>query len=219
MKCISDFKRARQPEQIEQRRQDLLRAAAELMEEQGFDQVSLNAIARRAGVAKSNIYRYFEGREDIYLHLLRQDWDDWLTHIEQELAPLQGTGDIEALSKLIARSIAASPRMCTLVSVLGTVLEQNLSEQSLVTFKTEAMVLATRILKAICSVLPELPRDNLLRMGNTFFALIAGLWPLGNPPEAVQKVLQRPELVHMQVHFQSSLETALNLMLKGASKA
>ncbi|RLU01459.1 TetR/AcrR family transcriptional regulator [Ketobacter sp.] len=219
MKCVSDFKRARQPEQIEQRRQDILSAAAHLMAEKGFDQVSLNAIARGAGVAKSNVYRYFESREEIFLTLLRQDWDDWLIQLEQGVAALKGSDDIPAFAALVADSIAACPRMCELVSVLASVLEQNLSEQALLTFKTESMALGVRIMGTVQTALPSLPSQNLMQIGHTLFALIAGLWPLGNPPPAVQKVMARPELAPFQIEFQSSLELALNLMLKGASKA
>lgn len=218
MKCISDFKRARQPEQIEQRRQDILRAAARLMVEKGFDQVSLNGIAREAGVAKSNLYRYFESREEIFLTLLRQDWADWLQEMERQTLDLEGSGDIEALSTLMATSIAASPRMCKLVSVLASVLEQNLSEQALLTFKTESMQLGGKVMNAVQRVLPNLSAENLMQLGNTLFALIAGLWPLGNPSPAVQKVMQRPELAPFQLEFQPALQMALNLMLKGASK-
>lgn len=219
MKCVTDFKRARQPEQIEQRRREILQAAAVLMADKGFDQVSLNAIAREAGVAKSNVYRYFEGKEDIFLTLLRQDWDDWLLQMEKETSELEGSGDIDAFSALIAQSIADSPRMCELVSVLATVLEQNLSEQALLTFKTESMQLGLKLMSAVQRVLPDLAPDNLMQLGQTIFALIAGLWPLGNPPPAVQKVMQRPELAPFQIQFQPSLQMALNLMLKGASKA
>ena len=217
MKCVSDFKRARQPEQREQRRQDILQSAARLMAEKGFDQVSLNAIARGAGVAKSNVYRYFESREEIFLTLLRQDWDDWLVQFEPAAKPLADSGDIQKLSALIATSIAERPRMCELVSVLASVLEQNLSEQALLTFKTESMQLSGRIMAIVQSVLPTLPAHNLMAIGHTLFALIAGLWPLGNPPEPVQKVMSRPELAAFQLQFRPALELALNLMLKGAS--
>jgi len=217
MKCVSDFKRARQPEQIEQRRQDILRSAANLMAEKGFDQVSLSAIARGAGVAKSNLYRYFESREEIFLTLLRQDWGEWLAQFEQAAQPLEGSGDIQMLSELIATTIAERPCMCELVSVLASVLEQNLSEQALLKFKTESMQLGVHIMAIVQKVLPDLPVENLMQVGQTLFALIAGLWPIGNPPESVQKVMSRPELAPFQMDFRPALELALNLMLKGAS--
>ena len=77
------WQRARTPEQIEQRRCAILTAAAELFESEGLDNVSLNGIARHAGVSKANIYRYFETREAIYLHLVREQFEAWVTSVER----------------------------------------------------------------------------------------------------------------------------------------
>lgn len=219
MKNATDFKRARQPEQIEQRRREILHAAANLMSERGLDQVSLNAIARRVGLAKSNVYRYFETREEIYLTLLRQDWSDWLADIELQAESLVGSNDINALSRLMADSIAKRDRMCELVSVMGSVLEQNLSESVILTFKSESLELGARILMLIRKVVPDLPPDCLRYLGHTLFALIAGLWPLGNPAPQVKSVISRPELAFFSIKFADALDNALNLMLKGASNS
>ncbi len=59
------FRRARSPARKALRRAALLRAAAELVDADGPEGVSLAAIAARAGGAKSNVYRYFESREEI----------------------------------------------------------------------------------------------------------------------------------------------------------
>lgn len=49
-----------------------IRAAAEaLFAEHGFDAVSLNAIAERAGVSKANIFHHFKSKHDLYLTVVR----------------------------------------------------------------------------------------------------------------------------------------------------
>lgn len=218
MKCVSDFKRARQPQQIEQRRQDILHAAAMLMAKQGFDQVSLNGIARKVGVAKSNVYRYFESKEHIFLQLLKQDWEAWQQHLQGKIDPLAGSNDIEALAELLAQSLAEFPRMCELMSVLASVLEQNLSEQALLEFKLESMQLAVGIVAQIHRVLPTVKQEKLLLLTETLIALVAGLWPLGNPSPLVQKVMEHPQLQPFQMEFKTSLQRSLILVLQGASQ-
>ena len=218
MKCVSDFKRARQPQQIEQRRQDILHAAAMLMAKQGFDQVSLNGIARKVGVAKSNVYRYFESKEHIFLQLLKQDWEAWQQHLQGKIDPLAGSNDIEALAELLAQSLAEFPRMCELMSVLASVLEQNLSEQALLEFKLESMQLAVGIVAQIHRVLPTVKQEKLLLLTETLIALVAGLWPLGNPSPLVQKVMEHPQLQPFQMQFKTSLQRSLILVLQGASQ-
>ena len=88
-----EWKRARSPEQKRQRRAQILAAAAELYGQHGFEGVSLNSIARNAGLAKSNLYRYFSGREEIFLGLVADDYAEYVDALGDRLGALAGTGD------------------------------------------------------------------------------------------------------------------------------
>ena len=69
---VQEFQRARRPEQKEERRLRLLTVArAALVSGVAIEGLSLSSIARDAGMAKANTYRYFESREA----LLRDVWE------------------------------------------------------------------------------------------------------------------------------------------------
>ena len=67
------FQRARSPEQKAQRRAAILDAAARLGAANGVRKVSLGDIAKSVGLTKSNVLRYFETREEVYLRLLLRE--------------------------------------------------------------------------------------------------------------------------------------------------
>ena len=115
------FQRARQPDQKAVRRAALLRAAAALLDEHGLDGVSLNAVARRAGITKSNVYRYFETREAIFLELLLEDEARWVERLERRLAALRKKRDPRAVAGAIAASLADEPRFCALIASVNSV--------------------------------------------------------------------------------------------------
>lgn len=217
MKCEHKFLRARQPEQKEQRREQILAATALLLDRDGFDKVSLNAIARESKTAKSNVYRYFESREDIFLQLLKEDWIAWIDRTEEELKPYHGSNDCDAVAKVVTQAICESERMCQLISVLASVLENNLSEKSLYAFKIESVQLGMRLLGNMNAALPNIHSDKLMPAVQGLFALIAGLWPLGNPSPLVEKVMERPELAPFKMEFKVALGHSIQLMLRGAS--
>ena len=79
------FQRARSEEQREMRRQAILGAAVAMLAEMPVAQVTLNELSRRAGLAKSNVLRYFESREAVLLELLDSAWRDWLVWLDQDL--------------------------------------------------------------------------------------------------------------------------------------
>src|SRR5581483_12026644 len=66
------FQRARSEEQREIRRQAILDAAAEMLEQMPVAEVTLNELSRRVGLAKSNVLRYFESREAVLFELLER---------------------------------------------------------------------------------------------------------------------------------------------------
>ncbi len=54
----------------ERRRAELLEAAARLMERDGSQAVSMQAVAKEAGVSVGLIYRYFRGKEELLLAVI-----------------------------------------------------------------------------------------------------------------------------------------------------
>lgn len=49
----------------------ILAAAEELFSREGFDAVSMNAIAEKAGVSKANVFHHFKSKNDLYLAVLK----------------------------------------------------------------------------------------------------------------------------------------------------
>ena len=56
----------------EQRREQILDAANDLFAERGYDEVSIEDIARAAGVTRGLVHHYFGGRKEVYLALLER---------------------------------------------------------------------------------------------------------------------------------------------------
>jgi len=71
-------------------RQDLLDAAAELMAAHGdVDAISLRAVARRAGVSATAVYRHFDDHVELLRESVEQCWENFL----QALADAASTSD------------------------------------------------------------------------------------------------------------------------------
>ena len=56
----------------EQRREQMLDAANDLFAERGYEEVSVEDIARSAGVTRGLVHHYFGGRADVYIALLER---------------------------------------------------------------------------------------------------------------------------------------------------
>ncbi|MEZ4446205.1 MAG: TetR family transcriptional regulator [Polyangiaceae bacterium] len=210
----TEFQRARRPEQKETRRESLLEAAASLLAEGGFDAVGLNAIARRAGLSKSNVYRYFESREQILLALLAEDETRWVATLEEQLAPLGGSDDVAAVGKVVAQTLAADRRLCLLTTVLATVLEQNISRDTVIAFKDTVLALGRRIGNALHAALPSLSLEAAQEAQHLIHALLAGLWPICHPAPTVREALDAERFCVFRHDFDRDLERGVTLLLR-----
>ena len=55
-----------------EKQERVLRTAALLFAERGFNQADMAELATRAGVSKGSLYTYFESKEDLYLYVCRE---------------------------------------------------------------------------------------------------------------------------------------------------
>lgn len=70
-------------EKKQERIGEICTAALEIYEEKSFSEITLADIARKARFTRSNLYKYFTCREDLFLHLLQKDLLDWMEEVEQ----------------------------------------------------------------------------------------------------------------------------------------
>ena len=83
MNEVLSFQRARKPEEQKLRREAILAAAAELFDAEGPQGAGLNAIAAKAGFTKSNVYRYFESREEVLMSLFLSELESFVGDFEK----------------------------------------------------------------------------------------------------------------------------------------
>lgn len=212
---IPAFQRARSPEAKAARRRALLEAAGALLDEDGPEAVTLAAIAERAGVVKSGVYRYFESREHILLRLCVADLEELASVTEGRLAPLAGSCDAEATARIVARGFAERPRLCRLAGALTTVLERNVGDDTLLETKRDMLAAAGRFAVAGRAACPSVGPENWGLFVRLTFSLAAAHWTFANPPPAVARVLARPEFEPLRKPFEDDLARGLAAMLRG----
>ena len=215
------FQRARSQEQREIRRRAILDTAAAMLEQVPVAELTLNELSRRVGLAKSNVLRYFDSREDVLLELMDRVLVEWLARLAEDLeagidATLPVVPRAEQLSAVLARSLAGRPVLCDLLGAQGAVLERNVTVEVLTRHKRTAL---TRLGTAA-----DLLRRHLPELGGAAEALcfqamvLAGaLAPYSSPPPGVRAAYAAdPGLAVLHLELQDSLQLAMRTVLLGA---
>ncbi len=209
------FQRARSPEHKAQRQTAILEAAARVLERDGIDATTLNAIARETGQAKSNLYRYFESREDILIALLGVDAVVLIDGLCVEYATLEEPDDLAAMARLFARACARSQRFCLLISQTAPILEKNISVGRIVEIKRGFTAMLDKMGQAIYTAAPSLGEEgahSVVRTGTTF---VSGLWPAATPTGHVAEALEHPEISHFRQDFETELADIMLTVMTG----
>lgn len=193
--------------------------AIEMLRERRVADVSLRELSAQVGLAKSNVLRYFDSREAIFLEVLDVEWTAWLDEIDGLLAPAARRVDERAMAERVARivadSLAARPLLCELVSAMAGVLERNISVDFARDFKRRAAANTSRLAGQVHAALPRLTDAAAAHFAGAVAIIVAGLWPYSSPTEAVATVMAEMGTVTPEELFTEGLREGLTNQLVG----
>ena len=215
------FQRARSEEQREARRRAILGAAAAMLTEMPVSELTLNELSRRAGLAKSNVLRYFESREAVLLELLDAAWQDWLAQLDLDLVgavepAVPVTVRCRELAAAVAASLAARPVLCDLISAQAAVLEHNVSPRVAAQYKRATMTGIAALGALLLRCVPEFGEPDAVKLAGATVMAAAGLWPHTQPSAAMLAAYEAdPELAVLRLDFTATLGEMLEVMSAG----
>ena len=181
-----------------ERRDQILAATAELFRSTGYEQVSMQAVAQQAGIAKGTVYLYFATKEALFLGLIDHYFADWFADLQQRLPESVWPGSTaERADRYVAAldaSLEAHDFLLRLLPILHITLEHNITYAEVLGFKQRlrAQLLQTGRQMEQCLGFLQ-PGQGVELLLNTYAGLI-GLQSMANPSPVVRQVLDLPEL-------------------------
>ena len=123
--------RARTLDQKEQRRQEILEAAYTLFHDLGYEQASLNRIAREARLSKSSIGLYFQTREEVFMEIFFKTFRDWF---DETITAIEALDDFCSVRDVVETWMDVSwcnERLRAIAPLVAISIEYNVSDDCL----------------------------------------------------------------------------------------
>ena len=164
------------PEQIAQKREEIINACEKLYQTMSFREITLKQIGTITSFSRPTIYNYFETKEEIFLALFKREYDRWnvqLTAILEENEQLTKA----QLAEQIAASLAEREQLLKLLSMNNYDMEANSRQELLTAFKQSygsSMHLMCMLLTKFC---PEMSVTDIQNFIYTFFPFMFGIYP------------------------------------------
>jgi AcrR family transcriptional regulator len=206
--------RARSAAAKQWRARTILDAARSLGTDRSVREVTLTDIAAAVGMHKSAMLRYFETREQIFLALTAEGWQEWSVALRERLSMLTTPGP-DAVAAVIARSLVARPFFCDLLAQAPLNLERNVSLDYAYEFKTvvlgEVAAVATT-LRLLLGISERAATDVI----STATSMAGALWQMAAPGTGLRSLYEtRTELAHAVVDVEPQLTRILTALLTG----
>ncbi|MDT5070188.1 MAG: hypothetical protein QOK02_6343 [Mycobacterium sp.] len=215
------FVRAHSPEQREVRRTTILDTARAMLDEMPVADVTLNGLARKSCMAKSNVLRYFESREAVLLELCVEALAEWVIDLEAKLSGAAPSEDpvsvrAERIAAVITASLAERPVLCDLMSSQAAVLEHNVSEATVLQYKRASIANVGRLTEMVARHLPELGAEEAARFTTLAALMATSVWTHCRvPPAVLAAYATDPSLQPFRLDFATTLREALEVILTG----
>ena len=164
------------PEQIAQKREEIINACEQLYQTMSFREITLKEIGNITSFSRPTIYNYFETKEEIFLGFFQREYDRWNENLTVIL-----NGD-ERLTKndladRIANSLAGRKQLLKLLSMNNYDMEANSRQELLNTFKQSygrSMQLMCMLLEKFC---PDMSVTDIQNFIYTFYPFMFGIYP------------------------------------------
>jgi TetR/AcrR family transcriptional regulator len=215
---LTRHQRAIDKDEKSQRRQQLLRAAAELFKTSDYDQVSVLEITRQCALAKGTFYLYFSSKEELFLALLDEAFQAWFAELKERIPSLDiqdVPARIQAFAELLTASLQQHNILLRLLPLLHTILERNIPYPLVFAFKEHLRGYLLQTGEQIEQTFSFLHTGQGVELVLSAYAALIGLQSMAEPSPVARQVLELPEMALFRVETIGALRQLLVRLLAG----
>ncbi|NRB40178.1 MAG: TetR/AcrR family transcriptional regulator [Pseudomonadales bacterium] len=210
-----NWQRATTHEKKNERKEAIYKAAFDLFKKNGYDKVSFNGIAAEAGFTKSNMYRYFSSKEEIFLNVFAELFEKWIEDCSKRLQKLEQHEVIANFAKTWVESLMSHPHFLDLCPLLFISLERNSSFEQLLEFKREAKNSLYQLTLEISRVYPDIQGEKAFKLLTLTHAATTNYWAASTQNEVLKKIYQQDEFKELKPNFEKDLSTSIEIFIQG----
>ena len=207
MKC----QKVKKESLVANRQQEIIKACEELYETMEYEEISIKEIAKSTSICRSNIYNYYQTKDEIFLDILEKDYLSWMEDIKARMTGEEEPGR-ESYCRNIAATAALHPRLLKLMSVHYITIEKNCSLEKLTAFKYAIHPFQETMEEILRIYFPKAPREKIQNFLFLLLSLIQGLYSMTSLCEKQVRAMQEVDPDYQMPDFTTALYQALYIL-------
>ena len=175
---------------LDERKDEIINACEELYQTKSFKEITLNDISKKTTFSRPSIYNYFKTKEEIFLALLKREYEMWIKDLEKIYAENEKLEKVE-FAKRIAKTIEKRKQLLKLLSMNLYDMEANSCMEQLIDFKksyARALKLVRKCLDKFFNNMKEEEKEKFIF---SFFPLMYGIYPYTCVTDKQKEAMQK----------------------------
>lgn len=164
------------PELVAARREEIINACEKLYQTKGFKEITLKDIGAIISFTRTSIYNYFQTKEEIFLALLKREYEIWIRDLKKMMREIPSMTK-EEFAENFAHSLEQRALLLKLLAMNHYDIESGSSQEQLVEFKIvygETLRTVTQCLQQYFPGMSVAEKQNFLYI---FFPFMFGIYP------------------------------------------
>lgn len=164
------------PELTNARREEIISACEELYKTKGFKDVTIRDIGNMTSFTRTSIYNYFQTKEEIFLAILKREYDLWTEELNQSMNACESMSD-EEIADCLAGTLDKRQLLLKLLSMNHYDMEENSRMEALTDFKISYGKSMQTVMALLGKFRPAMTVVERQGFVYAFFPFLFGVYP------------------------------------------
>lgn len=164
------------PEQTNARKEEIINACEELYKTMSFKEITIKEIGNVTSFTRTSIYNYFQTKEEIFLALLKREYELWIASLCQTMAEHKAMTTDE-FADMLARSLVDRAQLLKIMSMNHYDMETESRPEQLMEFKVSYGKSIHTVMACLHQYFPDMEIADKQNFIYTFFPFMFGIYP------------------------------------------
>lgn len=178
---------------IDVRKEEIINACEKLYENNNFKDITIKSIGERTTFSRTSIYNYFQTKEEIFLALLKREYERWIDDLNEMYEQNQEMTK-EMFADKLANTVAKRKNLLKLLSMNMYDMEENSRMEELIEFKRaygNAIKMVRKCVDKFFNKMSDSEKEEFIFL---FFPLMYGIYPYAEVTEKQMQAMQASDV-------------------------
>ena len=163
-------------ERTNARKEEIINACERLYQTMSFKDITLKKIGKETSFSRTSIYNYFQTKEEIFLALLKREYDAWIRELCEAMESEETMTD-DQIADVLARTLDNHRQLLKIMSMNHYDLEENSRMELLVEFKVSYGNAMKTVMAMLAKFRKDMDIEKRQEFVYSFFPFMFGIYP------------------------------------------